>query len=131
MVCERSKKVEPKWAPVLRQLPKGQVEQGESLETAALREVTEETGFRVTILGAAGSTGWTYERDGSEIRENVHYFLMTPHSMETEQRDAEFDAIHWMAIDDAIRLLSYPEEKNVLEQVRLHWSGDATLFTIF
>ena len=114
IIVEREKGVEEKWAPILRQLPKGGCKQGETLEQTALREVLEETGYRARILGKAGETGWSYERDGQIWDETVHYYFMQPLTLDTQEHDEEFDYVRWFDIKQAARILSYPEERELL-----------------
>lgn len=116
LVVERTQNVEPKWAPVLRQLPKGRVEPGESLEATALREVREETGCESTIDGPAGIAEWTYWRNRIQWHEVVHYFLMRPIKLHSEH-DNEFDLVRWLPLGQAAAVLSYPEERVLLNQV--------------
>lgn len=116
LVVERTKNVEPKWKPVLRQLPKGRVELGENLEEAALREVLEETGFTAKIQGKAGVAEWSYVRDGIEWHEVVTYFFMNA-SSDQGDHDDEFDVVRWMFLSTAARQLSYPEERALLSEV--------------
>jgi 8-oxo-dGTP pyrophosphatase MutT (NUDIX family) len=52
--------------------PKGWIDDGETLEQTAMREVREETGVRAEIVSGAGT--FPYESDG-ETRE-VAYFVM-------------------------------------------------------
>jgi 8-oxo-dGTP diphosphatase len=118
LIVERHRNVEPKWSPVLRQLPKGGLAEGETMEAAAVREVTEETGFDVRILGAAGEAAWSYERGGRHILEKVQYFLMTPTSLDNHGHDDEFDEVTWVSLNDGELLLSYPEEKAILENIK-------------
>jgi 8-oxo-dGTP pyrophosphatase MutT (NUDIX family) len=117
LIVERTKDVEPKWYPALRQLPKGGVESGETLQQTALREVLEETGYQATILNKAGTASWTYERDGRKWAETVHYFFMRPTSDIPLPHDDEFDRVFWAPIEKAITLLSYPEERDLITKV--------------
>src|SRR5437667_12742629 len=61
-------------------LPKGTPERGESLHEAAVREVSEETGLSVSIVGALGSVAYQFRRpgQGEHIDKTVHYYLMRP-----------------------------------------------------
>jgi len=118
VIVEWEKNVPPKWAPILRQLPKGGVKPGETLEIAALREVLEETGYQAQIISKAGEASWRYTRDGVVWDETVHYFFMTTNSSEaTQDHDDEFDYVRWISINEAALILSYPEEKNLLKGV--------------
>jgi 8-oxo-dGTP diphosphatase len=105
-------------------LPKGKLEEGESFEIAALREVREETGCpNPKITGFAGTS--YYKHKG--VPKFVHYWRMTvkamPDPREAESKDkavkksAEVDDIRWMRPEDAIRKLTHKEERNVLKSV--------------
>lgn len=102
--------IDVKWAPLLRQLPKGGRLCGESLEETALREVLEETGYETSIILKAGVAQWSYERDGAYWDETVHYYYMKP-LQQTAQRDQEFDTVRWISLARAVEELSYPEER--------------------
>lgn len=56
--------------------PKGHVEPGENWETAAIREIREETGIEARILAPLGRVEYPVERDGQVIRKQVRLFLL-------------------------------------------------------
>lgn len=114
VVVKRHRNVESKWAPVLCQLPKGELHANEDLENGALREVLEETGYEAEIRGPAGVASWSYQRAGIDWTETVHYFLMTTLSSVPHCHDDEFDEVCWLSLDEAVRALSYPEERRLL-----------------
>lgn len=59
-------------------LPKGKVEAGESLESAALREVEEETGVQdLTVKKSLCTTSHIFKRNGEYQLKHVHWFAMT------------------------------------------------------
>ncbi len=117
VIVEREKGVEEKWAPILRQLPKGGCKPGETLEQTALREVLEETGYRAKIIARAGEARWSYERGGQIWDETVHYYFMVPVTMIAQNHDEEFDCVRWIEIERATELLSYPEERRLIAEV--------------
>src|SRR5262245_46729626 len=61
----------PVWA-----LPKGLIDEGETAETTALREVAEETGAEGTSLGKLGDVRYVYTWDGERIFKVVSFFLL-------------------------------------------------------
>ena len=117
VIVEWEKGVEEKWAPILRQLPKGGCKPGEMLEQTALREVLEETGFEARIIGKAGEAKWSYERDGQVWDETVHYYFMEPLTLVAQEHDDEFDFVRWVRIEEAARILSYPEERELIARI--------------
>ena len=58
-------------------LPKGCIEKGESIETAAIREVEEECGiFNLKLIKPLTTTYHIYNQNGITLKE-THWFLMT------------------------------------------------------
>ena len=54
--------------------PKGHLEQDEAVEDAAIREVREETGLEIELIGALGSTRYAFGRH-DEHHKRVDWFL--------------------------------------------------------
>ena len=117
VIVEREKGVEERWSPILRQLPKGGCKPGETLEQTTLREVLEETGFKARIISKAGEAKWSYERYGQVWDETVHYYFMKPLTLVAQARDDEFDSVRWVRIEEAARILSYPEERELIAKI--------------
>jgi 8-oxo-dGTP diphosphatase len=93
-------------------LPKGKLEDGESWEAAALREVEEETGLACELGAEAGRTRY---RDGRGRDKEVRYFLMTARS-EPSPRD-EVDEVRWVPLRDAAALLTYRRDADLLRAI--------------
>jgi len=77
--------------------PKGHVEAGETWETAAIREIREETGIEATVLAPVGRVEYPIERFGETIRKQVRFFLLeasdndtSPVAQQEEVRGAFF-----------------------------------------
>lgn len=117
VIVEWEKGVPEKWAPILRQLPKGGCKPAETLEQTALREVLEETGFDASIIAKAGEAKWSYERNGQIWDETVHYFFMNPHTLVAQVHDEEFDYVRWIKIEEAAEILSYPPERELIQNI--------------
>jgi 8-oxo-dGTP pyrophosphatase MutT (NUDIX family) len=89
--------------------PKGKLEEGETLEVAAVREVREETGMTCRLLRFLGRTEYV-DRKGRP--KAVDYWVMvvvegffTP--------NIEVDQLRWLTLEDAARLLSYPRDQEL------------------
>jgi len=101
-------------------LPKGQIDQGESSEQAALREVAEETGVRGSSLGKLGDTRYWFNWDGERIFKVVTFFLVqyesgrlgdVPEAFRHEVAEAR-----WIPLEQAPELLAYRGEKEMAER---------------
>ncbi len=95
--------------------PKGLIEEGETPEEAALREVYEETGVRGEILDYVGEIQYWYQLHGEKIFKKVKYYLMQyldgRPKPSWEVNDAKF-----IPIDIAKRLLKYKGDKEIFEK---------------
>ena len=95
--------------------PKGKPDRGESDEETALREVEEETGYRVELGRELPSTRY----EGHEGREKVvRYWLMQPVGESSFEANAEVDELRWVPWDDAERLLTWERDLPVLADAR-------------
>jgi len=106
-------------------LPKGTPEKGESFEKAAVREVSEETGLQVAIQEPLGSIRYwfTSVQEGVRYDKTVHYYLMTATGGSVEQHDWEFDRVEWFPLSQALRLVTYRNEREMLEKAAQHLEG--------
>ena len=57
-------------------LPKGHVEEGELLEEAALREISEETGVAGRIVAPLAAVTYSFSHRGVTEQKKAHYFLV-------------------------------------------------------
>ena len=100
-------------------LPKGRVEEKETLEEAALREVREETGLLGHIEQPLRLIEYTYQArsdDGGRtaIAKTVHFFLMKFREGCTADHDSEVVDVKWFPLEVAGRLLHHAGERDVL-----------------
>ncbi len=109
-------------------LPKGHVDPGESLATAALREVREETGFERVVLGeeiSEVSYRFYQPKKSANVHKTVVYFLgatdeRTPHLEST------FDRAAWVPVADAEKQVAYAVDRTVLIAVRARLAARTT-----
>lgn len=96
-------------------LPKGKLDPGESFEDAAVREVEEETGLRARLVRQLPAT--TYEVNGRP--KVVRYWLMEVEDEGPFLANDETDELRWVAPDEALRLLTYDRDRDVLRAADL------------
>jgi 8-oxo-dGTP pyrophosphatase MutT (NUDIX family) len=96
--------------------PKGHLEEGELPAAAALREVGEETGLAKLELRARVETiDWHFRFRGRLIHKVCHFYLMESADGKTKPQRAEgITACRWARYDDAAKMLSYANAREVL-----------------
>jgi len=94
-------------------LPKGKLDKGESFEQAALREVLEEPGLQVELGDELEPVSYVDQKGRPKV---VRYWLMEVVGGEFQAND-EVDELRWLAPGDAVELLSYPHDRELVEGV--------------
>lgn len=98
-------------------LPKGHVHRGETAEAAALREVAEETGLSGEIVRHLATIEYWFRAGTARIHKYVDLFLIRYASGEVHPQEAEVDDARWFPLDDALHLVSFNRERDVIIQV--------------
>jgi 8-oxo-dGTP pyrophosphatase MutT (NUDIX family) len=93
--------------------PKGKLDAGESHEAAALREVEEETGFECQLVRELPDTRY---RDRSGRLKVVRYWIMRP-AAGAFRPSNEVDELRWLSPDEAVGLLSYEHDRELLSEI--------------
>jgi 8-oxo-dGTP diphosphatase len=95
-------------------LPKGKLDPGESFEEGALREVEEETGLRCRLVRELPSIEY---RDAKGRPKVVRYWLMEVEADVGFVPNDEVDELRRLPIDEALALLTYDRDHDVLRAV--------------
>jgi len=94
------------------------MQDSESPEQTAKREVNEETGLQGMIKEKLGEIQYIFysPEQHSKIRKTVHFFLMQYLQGSVEDHDSEVDEARWLSIKVAVDLLAYDSERDVLKK---------------
>jgi 8-oxo-dGTP pyrophosphatase MutT (NUDIX family) len=102
-------------------LPKGHIKEGESPREAALREVTEESGYAdLEIVADLGEQDVEFDVEDRHTIRHEHYYLMRLRSPRQATRPPEDNKFtpEWHRWEDAIAGLVFDEERRWLVQAR-------------
>jgi ADP-ribose pyrophosphatase YjhB (NUDIX family) len=102
-------------------LPKGKLDEGESIEECAVREVQEETGLSNILLGELiDTTLHQYEENGERITKKTVWYKMKGYSTDklTPQTEEQIDDIKWVNTKDLSLYMqnSYPNIIHILDK---------------
>jgi 8-oxo-dGTP diphosphatase len=90
--------------------PKGKLEEGESFDEAARREVQEETGLSCRLIRFIGHTEYV-DRKGRP--KAVAYWVMEA-TGGSFTPNLEVDELRWVPLNEANRLLTYPRDRELV-----------------
>jgi 8-oxo-dGTP diphosphatase len=96
--------------------PKGKAEAGETPESAAIREVLEETGYRCRIIAPLGLT--RHNLDGG-VKEVTWYAMRPLPDSPGFEPNAEVDQISWLSPRRARDMLAYENEQELIDATDL------------
>lgn len=94
-------------------LPKGHVEEGETLAQTAEREVAEETGIRGRVVAPLGEVEFFFAAEGRTIHKTVHHFLLRFVEGELSDADHEVTEVAWVPVDELVARLAHPDEQGI------------------
>ena len=99
---------------VLWSLPKGHIEEGETPEQAAIREVAEETGITSSITKSLGVIDFWFMAGGKRIHKTVHHFMFIEVGGTLLAQESEVDEVSWFPLAEIVDRLAYPDEKKLI-----------------
>jgi ADP-ribose pyrophosphatase YjhB (NUDIX family) len=99
---------------ILWSLPKGHIEDGETPEQAALREVQEETGIESIIEKSLGVIDFWFMAGGKRIHKTVHHYLFRENGGYLAAQETEVDEVAWFPLSEIVAKLAYPDEKKLI-----------------
>ena len=95
--------------------PKGKLEDGESLEQCAAREVEEESGWQGDLGRELGSTRYT-DAEGRE--KEVHWWEMWARRRGDWEPNEEVDDVMWVPLSEVDSLLTYDADRELAARAR-------------
>jgi 8-oxo-dGTP pyrophosphatase MutT (NUDIX family) len=106
--------------PGLWALPKGCIDEGESAQETALREVQEETGAHGRPLQKLGDIRYWFNWHGERVFKVVSFFLVQYAGGRlgalSPENQLEVAKVEWLPLEDAPRLLAYRGEQDMAEK---------------
>jgi 8-oxo-dGTP diphosphatase len=97
-------------------LPKGKLEEDESWEDAAVREVREETGYHGALREELSPVEYTDPKGRSKT---VRYWRMDVVDGEFEANN-EVDELRWLGCDEALECLTYDHDRDLVLMALRH-----------
>jgi 8-oxo-dGTP pyrophosphatase MutT (NUDIX family) len=114
LVAHRSVRGHLQWT-----LPKGAQERGETVTETAVREVREETGLEVELVGPLETIDYWFVWAPEQTRYHkfVHYFLMRAVGGDFSRHDSEMEDAAWFEPDQARNQMAFANERRLLDLV--------------
>jgi 8-oxo-dGTP pyrophosphatase MutT (NUDIX family) len=103
---------------LLWSLPKGHIEDGETVEQTAVREVKEETGISAHILQPLGSIDYWFVAERRRVHKTVHHFLLEAVGGELSDEDVEVTEVAWVPVAELEPKLAYADERKLVRKAR-------------
>ena len=96
--------------------PKGHMEDGETLEDTAKREVLEETGIHIDIIpGFSSKSEYSIQ---NRIQKSVIVFVAKTVDTQTIIQREEIEDYIWLTFNDAYNNLKFENDKNILKTAK-------------
>lgn len=96
--------------------PKGHIDEGEQPLQTAIREIEEESGIRVTVPDPNLVFETSYVNDRGQER-TIRWFVAHTDASRFEQREDLFPEGQFLKPEEALRLLTFPEDQRLLQEI--------------
>lgn len=103
---------------LLWSLPKGHIEDGETTEETAMREVKEETGISAQVLRPLGTIDYWFVAERRRVHKTVHHFLLEATGGELSDEDVEVTEVAWVPVGELEDKLAYADERKLVRKAR-------------
>jgi len=101
---------------LLWSLPKGHIEEGETAEQAAVREVEEETGIIGRVVAPLGTIDFWFVAEDRRVHKTVHHFLLRALGGELSDEDVEVSEVAWVPLAELESRLAYADERRLIRR---------------
>jgi 8-oxo-dGTP pyrophosphatase MutT (NUDIX family) len=101
---------------LLWSLPKGHIEDGETAEQAAIREVHEETGIEGRVRATLGTIDYWFVVENRRVHKTVHHFLMDATGGQLSDEDIEVAEVAWVPLGELDHRLAYADERRLVRR---------------
>ncbi|AIG81217.1 MULTISPECIES: NUDIX hydrolase [Amycolatopsis] len=103
---------------LLWSLPKGHIEDGETHEQTAVREVKEETGISARVLQPLGTIDYWFVAERRRVHKTVHHFILESTGGELSDEDVEVTEVAWVPLADLETKLAYSDERKLVRKAK-------------
>ncbi|WP_297547609.1 NUDIX hydrolase [Amycolatopsis sp.] len=103
---------------LLWSLPKGHIEDGETVEQTAVREVKEETGISAHVLRPLGTIDYWFVAERHRVHKTVHHFMLAADGGELSDEDVEVTEVGWVPLTELDTKLAYADERTLVRKAR-------------
>jgi 8-oxo-dGTP pyrophosphatase MutT (NUDIX family) len=100
-------------------LPKGHLENEETIEEAAVREIAEETGISGRVVDTLGTIDYWFSVEGKRVHKVVHHFLLEAIGGKLtieDDPDGEAVDVAWVPMAELAARLAFPNERRIARE---------------